>query len=82
MGEEVCEGGIGGCEASSQRASVLVFSSEQEEQDPNQAINERKVFHMNEWVLFGIVVIGSVLALGGGSWIVGRLGRKKEDPKG
>jgi len=25
---------------------------------------------MNEWVLAGVVVIGSVLALGGGSWLL------------
>ena len=40
---------------------------------------------MNEWILVGIVIIGSVLALGGGSWIMGSLARKavkKDDPKG
>lgn len=36
---------------------------------------------MNEWMLAGIVVVGSVLALGGGSWIVSLLHRKNGNPK-
>ena len=32
---------------------------------------------MNEWVLAGIVVVGSVLALGGGSWVMSKLGGGK-----
>ncbi len=36
---------------------------------------------MNEWILVGIVVIGSVLALGGGSWIVNSITRRKDSPK-
>jgi hypothetical protein len=36
---------------------------------------------MNEWVLVGIVVIGSVLALGGGSWVMSAISRKKDGPK-
>jgi len=31
---------------------------------------------MNEWLLAGIVVVGSVIALGGGSWIMSALFRK------
>ena len=36
---------------------------------------------MNEWVLAGIVVVGSILALGGGSWIVSLIHRKTNTPK-
>ena len=35
---------------------------------------------MNEWILAGIVIVGSVLALGGGSWVVNAIARKKNDP--
>jgi len=31
---------------------------------------------MNEWLLAGIVVVGSVIALGSGSWIMSVLFRK------
>jgi len=34
---------------------------------------------MNEWILAGIVVAGSVLALGGGSWVMSTLFRSKKD---
>ena len=37
---------------------------------------------MNEWLLVGIVVMGSVLALGGGTWVVNAIAHKKADPKG
>ena len=37
---------------------------------------------MNEWLLVGIIVVGSVLALGGGGWIMSAISRKKADPKG
>lgn len=33
---------------------------------------------MNEWVLVGIVVVGSVLALGGGGWVMSKLTRKHD----
>ncbi len=36
---------------------------------------------MNEWILAGIVVIGSVLALGGGSWIMSALRKRDVPPK-
>jgi len=36
---------------------------------------------MNEWVLVGLVVVGSVLALGGGGWVMNVLTRKKDAPK-
>ena len=36
---------------------------------------------MNEWILGGIVIAGSVLALGGGSWVMSTLNRKKTPPK-
>ena len=36
---------------------------------------------MNEWILVGIVVVGSVLALGGGSWVVSAINRRKMPPK-
>ena len=33
--------------------------------------------NMNEWMLGGIVVVGTIVALGGGSWIVNTLRGKK-----
>lgn len=33
---------------------------------------------MNEWVLTGIVVVGTVIALGGGGWIVNNVIRRKD----
>jgi len=36
---------------------------------------------MNEWVLVGIIVTGSILALGGGSWVMSTLARRKTGPK-
>jgi len=33
---------------------------------------------MNEWVLVGLVVVGTVLALGGGSWLMSTIFRKKD----
>jgi len=39
---------------------------------------------MNEWILAGVVVVGTVFLLGGGGWIMSILSRKpakKNDPK-
>jgi hypothetical protein len=36
---------------------------------------------VNEWVLVGIVVVGTVLALGGGSWFITKLGGNKDKDK-
>lgn len=37
---------------------------------------------MNEWVMFGLVAVGSILALGLGSWVMSKLGgSKKDNPK-
>ena len=33
---------------------------------------------MNEWMLGGLVVVGTVLALGGGGWILRVLGGRKD----
>ena len=35
---------------------------------------------MNEWVLVGIVVVGTIAALGGGSWIMSVLKGGKDKP--
>ena len=35
---------------------------------------------MNEWILAGLVIAGSVIAMGGGSWIVSSFSRKKGPP--
>ena len=35
---------------------------------------------MNEWILVGIVVVGSILALGGGGWIVSAIARRRGIP--
>lgn len=34
---------------------------------------------MNEWILVGIVIAGTVLALGGGGWVVSTISRHKKD---
>ena len=34
---------------------------------------------MNEWLLVGIVVVGTILVLGGGSWLMRVLGGGKRD---
>ena len=31
---------------------------------------------MNEWILAGIVIVGSILALGAGSWVMSAINRK------
>lgn len=36
---------------------------------------------MNEWILVGIIIVGSVLALGGGSWVMSALHKKNIPPK-
>jgi len=36
---------------------------------------------MNEWMLVGLVVVASVLVLGGGSWVMNVLTRKRDAPK-
>ncbi len=36
---------------------------------------------MNDWLLAGIVAVGTAIALGGGGWIMNVLTRKKEPPK-
>ena len=36
---------------------------------------------MNEWVLVGLVLTGTVIALGGGGWIMSVFNRKKVGPK-
>lgn len=33
---------------------------------------------MNEWVLAGLVVVGSIIALGGGSWLMKSIFSKKD----
>ena len=33
---------------------------------------------MNEWILVGIVIVGSVLAVGGGSWVVSAISRRNK----
>lgn len=39
---------------------------------------DRRGNPVNEWMLVGIVVVGSVLALGGGGWFISKLrGNKK-----
>lgn len=35
---------------------------------------------MNEWVLVGIVAIGSLLLIGGGAWVRGMLAKKDSPP--
>ena len=38
---------------------------------------------MNEWMLGGLVVVGTILLLGGGGWIMSLLrGKKDTSPKG
>ena len=34
---------------------------------------------MNEWMLVGIVVVGTLLILGGGSWLMRVLGAGRKD---
>mgnify|MGYP001605044793 CR=1 FL=1 len=36
---------------------------------------------MNEWILVGIIVVGSVLALGGGTWIMSAISRRNKPPQ-
>lgn len=36
---------------------------------------------MNEWVLAGIVAVGTILLMGGGSWVIGSLTHKKDNTK-
>lgn len=36
---------------------------------------------MNEWIMAGLVVVGTILAMGGGGWIVSLLFRKRDDGK-
>ena len=36
---------------------------------------------MNEWILVGIIIVGCVLALGGGGWIVSTLRKNARPPK-
>ena len=36
---------------------------------------------MNEWMLAGVVVVGTVVALGGGGWLVSTLRGKKPTTK-
>ena len=38
---------------------------------------------MNEWILAGVVIVGSIVALGAGSWLMNVIGRssKKNDTK-
>ena len=36
---------------------------------------------MNEWMLVGIVIVGTVIALGGGSWIMSLLRGKDKSTK-
>ena len=35
---------------------------------------------MNEWLLVGIIIVISVLALGGGGWIMSAISRKNRPP--
>ena len=37
---------------------------------------------MNEWVLGGIVVLGTIVVLGGGGWVLNVLRGKKKTPEG
>lgn len=36
---------------------------------------------MNEWVMVGIAVIGTLVLAGGGAWLSRIIGGKKESPK-
>ena len=36
---------------------------------------------MNEWILVGIVIVGTVFVLGGGSWLWSVVSRKTAPPK-
>lgn len=38
---------------------------------------------MNEWILAGVVIVGSIVALGAGSWVMNVINRssKKDNPK-
>ena len=36
---------------------------------------------MNEWMLVGIVVVGTIVAIGGGSWIMSVLRGNKSNTK-
>ena len=43
--------------------------------------SERKVFHMNEWILVAIAVAGTLLLAGGGAWVSKVISRKNAPPK-
>ena len=38
---------------------------------------------MNEWILAGVVIVGSIVALGAGSWVMSIISKssKKDDTK-
>ena len=36
---------------------------------------------MNDYLFAGVLVLGTIVLLGGGSWVMGVINRKKQPPK-